>query len=552
MKKFFGQLLLAVAAVALFASCDNPAKMAEAAEKININCTPEVLEVVAGNIDATVDVTFPGEYFHPKAILEVTPVILYHGGEVAGEPFYYQGEKVKDNYKVIAKKEITTVREKVNFAYIPGMERSELVLRAKVIYKSQEYEYPADIKVADGANTTYMLAKSILAQGGGVASYLSDEYQAIIPETTEAQILYLINSADVRNSELKNSGIKDYQKALENLAADSRRTIKGTEIVAYASPEGEIAHNNKLSANREKSAAKALGTITKKLETGEVTSRSIGEDWEGFQDLVSNSNIEDKELILRVLSMYSDPNVREREIKNMSQIYTSLAKEVLPELRRARFITNVEYANYTDAELRELLANNVDGLDEEALLYTATLVDGTDTKLSIYDQAIKKFNSERAKYNAALTAFKDGRMAKAQEYINKLNDQNLKDVKNLKGLLALAGDDSATAAKLFTESGVTENLAVVDILNGNYQGALSKLQGKSGENAALANILNGNLAGAENALKNATGDVASYLKAIVAARKGDANTVRNLLEKISDKALKERAADDIEFLKLLQ
>ena len=143
-------------------------------------------------------------------------------------------------------------------------------------------------------------------------------------------------------------------------------------------------------------------------------------------------------------------------------------------------------------------------------------------------------------------------MAKAQEYINKLNDQNLKDVKNLKGLLALAGDDSATAAKLFTESGVTENLAVVDILNGNYQGALSKLQGKSGENAALANILNGNLAGAENALKNATGDVASYLKAIVAARKGDANTVRNLLEKISDKALKERAADDIEFLKLLQ
>ena len=551
MKKFFSCLTIVAAAVFVFASCDNPAKMAEAAEKIKIDCTPDVLEVVAEAIDATVDVTFPGEYFHPKAILQVTPVMLYHGGEVAGEPFYYQGEKVKDNYKVISGKSLTTVREKVHFAYVPGMERSELVLRAKVLYKNQEYDYPADIKVADGANTTYMLVNDILKSHGGQVEYTADGYQSVINETAEAQILYLINSADVRNSELRNAGIKEYQKVLADLDNDARRTVTGTEIVAYASPDGDLSHNNKLSANREKSASKALGTLAKKLNTGEVTSRSIGEDWEGFQELVSKSDIQDKELILRVLSMYSDPNVREREIKNMSQIYTSLAKEVLPELRRARFITNVEYANYTEAELQELVANNIDGLDEEALLRSATLVDNVKGKLAIYDQAIRKYGSERAKYNAAVAAYKSGDFKRAQDYLKTVSDPNSADVKNLQGLLALRNGDLVTAGKLFHECGAKENLAVVDILNGNYREAAAKLQGKEGSNAALAHILTGNLPAAEKALEKHGCPLCSYLKAIIAARKGDVASARTLLEKASSNAgLKERAANDVEFLKL--
>ena len=357
MKKLVSNLLLIAVFAFSLASCNQAQKMIDAAEQINIQCDPEVLEVVAGNIDATVSVTFPPEYFLPKATLEVTPVLLYVGGEAVGKPFVYQGEKVTDNYKTVTKNG-ATISEKVHFDYVPGMEKSELVGRAKVFYKGNEYEYPADIKIADGANTTYMLVST-----EGSYHYLPDGYQEVIPETAEAQIMYLVNSADVRNSELKSAGIKNFQDALKALDADERRAVKGTDIVAYASPEGPEALNNKLSANREKSANKAFDKITKKLNAGEVTTKSIGEDWEGFQELVNNSNMEDKELILRVLSMYSDPNVREREIKNMSNVYSSLKTNILPQLRRARFITNVEYTNYTAEELADLVENNIDVLD---------------------------------------------------------------------------------------------------------------------------------------------------------------------------------------------
>lgn len=551
MKKIFANLLLIAASAMMFASCDNPAKMAEAADQISIKCTPEVLEAVAGNIDATIEVTFPGKYFQPKAILEVTPVMLYHGGEVAGQPFYYQGEKVKDNYKVIAAKEMTTVRENVHFNFVPGMERSELVLRAKVLYNGKEYEYPADIKVADGVNTTYMLA-SFIFEHSAAADFAEDNYQSVINETAEAQILYLINSADVRNSELRGQDIKDYQAMLAALADDSRRAITGTEIVAYASPDGEIDHNNKLSANREKSATKALEKVTKKLEKGEVTSRSIGEDWDGFQELVSNSNIEDKDLILRVLSMYSDPNVREREIRNMSQVYKSLADEILPELRRARFITNIEYTNYTPEELTALVENNIDALDEEALLRAATLVKDNDAKLAIYEQAIKKFDSDRARYNAAVILAKKGDVDAAAKNLAGIADQNSNDVKNVKGIIALKKGDVAAAGKLFAEAGNKENAAVVDILNGKYNEAAAKLSDSKRPIAALANILTGDLAKANSILEGHNCPMCSYMKAIVAARQGENEKAKGLLEKAEkNETLKAREANDIEFIKVL-
>ncbi len=552
MKKIFANLLLIAASALMFASCDNPAKMAEAAEQISIKCTPEVLEAVAGSIDATIEVTFPGKYFQPKAILEVTPVILYHGGEVAGEPFHYQGEKVKDNYKVISKKEETTVRENVHFNFVPGMERSEMVLRAKVLCNGKEYEYPADIKVADGVNTTYMLASFIFEKNGPAVDFAQDNYQSVINETAEAQILYLINSADVRNSQLRSEDIKEYQALLASLAEDSRRAITGTEIVAYASPEGDVAHNNKLSANREKSATKALDKVTKKLEKGAVTSRSIGEDWEGFQELVSNSDIQDKDLILRVLSMYSDPNVREREIRNMSQVYKSLADQILPELRRARFITNIEYTNYTPEELTELVNNNIDALDEEALLRAATLVKDNDAKLAIYEQAVKKFDSDRAHYNAAVILAKKGDLAAAEKHLAALDDQDSKDVKNVKGIIALKKGDVNAAGKLFAEAGNKENAAVVDILNGHYNEAAAKLSDSKRPIAALANILTGDLAKASSILESHNCPLCSYLKAIVAARQGDNENAKALLEKAEkNENLKAREANDVEFIKFL-
>ena len=546
MKKLVSNLLLIAVISFGFASCNNAQKMIDAAEQIDIKCNPEVLEVIAGNIDATVSVTFPPEYFLPKATLEVTPVLLYIGGEAVGKPFVYQGEKVTDNYKTVTKNG-ATISEKVHFDYVPGMEKSELVGRAKVYYKGNEYVYPADIKIADGANCTYMLADT-----EGSYHYMPDGYQEVIPETAEAQIMYLINSADVRNSELKSADVKDFQEALKALAADERREVKGTEIVAYASPDGPDALNNKLSANREKTASKAFDKITKKLDAGEVTTKSIGEDWEGFQELVNNSNIEDKELILRVLSMYSDPNVREREIKNMSAVYQSLKTNILPQLRRARFITNVEYTNYTAEELADLVENNIDVLDEPALLRAAANAKDVDSKIAIYKQAVKKYGTDKAKYNLGVACLDKGDNKAAKDAFSKMDKKEGNCYDNVMGVLAMRDGKLDEAAQWFSKVSCKHgkiNQGAIDILNGNYDAAATKLAGSGDDNEALAYILTNQLDKASAAIK-CNCPKANYKKAIIAARKGDVNAYNAAMEIVNKNAkLAERATNDVEFLK---
>ncbi len=539
-------LFFAVACLALV-SCNNASKMAKLSDLVKIECNPEVLEVVAGNIDADVTVTFPEAYFHKKAKLEVVPVIKFDGGEVAGEPFVYQGEKVTENFKLVGK-DGASITEHVNFKYEPGMEKSELVGRATVKYKKKNWKFPEDIKIADGANTTYMLVCQ-----KGTFNPVADQYQEVIPEEVEGQILYLIGSSNVRGSELNSEGLKEYKNGVKDVMNDERRTIKGTDIIAYASPDGPEALNNKLSDARTNSAEKAFAKVAKKLETGDVSTQSIGEDWEGFQELVNASNIEDKDLILRVLSMYSDPNVREREIKNMSSVYGTLAKDVLPELRRARFITNVEYQNYTPAELKALVEDNIDVLDEEALLRTATLVEGDNAKLDIYKQAIKKFDSDRAKYNAACVLAAADKDKEAADMLAKIND-DFCCAKNLRGVLAMRAGKYEEAAKYFADvkcSEGKENQAVLDILNGNYKAAAEKLAGTGNPNEALAYILNGDLTKAAAALKDCDCEGSAYQRAIIAARKGDAATAAKELAKVKNcKKLVEKAANDVEFAKV--
>ena len=546
MKKLVSNLLLIAVFAFSLASCNQAQKMIDAAEQINIQCDPEVLEVVAGNIDATVSVTFPPEYFLPKATLEVTPVLLYVGGEAVGKPFVYQGEKVTDNYKTVTKNG-ATISEKVHFDYVPGMEKSELVGRAKVFYKGNEYEYPADIKIADGANTTYMLVST-----EGSYHYLPDGYQEVIPETAEAQIMYLVNSADVRNSELKSAGIKNFQDALKALDADERRAVKGTDIVAYASPEGPEALNNKLSANREKSANKAFDKITKKLNAGEVTTKSIGEDWEGFQELVNNSNMEDKELILRVLSMYSDPNVREREIKNMSNVYSSLKTNILPQLRRARFITNVEYTNYTAEELADLVENNIDVLDEPALLRAAANAKDIDAKIAIYKKAVDKYGTDKAKYNLGVAYLDKGDNKAAKDAFAKMDKKEGNCYNNVMGVLAMREGKNAEAANWFAKVTCKHgkiNQGALDILNGKYNDAAAKLAGTGDHNETLAYILTNQLDKAAASIKGNC-PFCNYKKAIIAARKGDVagyNAAMEIVKK--NEKLAEKASKDVEFLK---
>ena len=532
-------------AAALFAvACASPEKMAKMAENVKVESNPAVLEVVNGAIDATVSVTYPKDYFNPNVILEVTPVIVYEGGEAAMTPFKYQGEKVKNNYKVVAK-DGQKVNEKVHFDYVEGMEKSYLELRGKVIAGKKTVNLPAR-RVADGANTTYMLVKR-----SGNLAYKQDNYQDVISSTTEGQIKYLVNSADVRNSELKGKSVKEFLAALDAAAADERTTVTSTEIVAYASPEGAEKLNNKLSDNRSASANKAWKKVTKGHEAVDPTVRSVGEDWEGFQQLVNESDIEDKHLILRVLSMYSDPAVRENEIRNMSQVFTALKGEILPELRRARLIANVEFKNYTNEELVALLANNESVLDEEALLRVASVIKDEAQKESIYKKAIERFGSDRAQYNLAVLYLNQGKVAKAEAGLAEVKTSDA-DVINAMGVIALRKDDFKTAENCFRKSGTEEakaNLGTVLILTGKYEEAAQVLADPKGccHNSVLAYILTDQL---DKAIKTAhCGDPKVwYLKAIVAARQGKAADVKANLEKaFKNASLKERAARDIEF-----
>jgi len=540
MKKSLKIMAAAVLALATVA-CSSVQKMAEQAENVIVTSNPAVLEVVGGYIDADVTVTYPAEYFNKKAIVECTPVIVYNGGESAMEPFMFQGEKVEDNYEVCSY-DGGTITKHVRFPYVEGMESCYLELRGKASYKAQSATLPTK-KVADGAITTYMLVCK-----GGKADLKADGYQEVIPMTAEGQILYSINSADVASKELSSESVKNFQDAVNEINSNERKTLVGTEVVAYASPDGGQELNTKLSSNRAKSAEKAWDKVTKKLDVADPTVTSVGQDWEGFQELVAASDIEDKDLIIRVLSMYSDAAVREQEIKNISSVYTELAKDVLPELRRARFIANVEYKNYTSEELNQLVDENIDVLDEAALLRAATLAKDSKDKINIYDKAIKKYDSKTAQYNKAVVYVNDGKYSQAESALKGLEDDA--DVQNLKGIIALNNGDLAAATKAFgtaNNDSAKENSAVIDILSGKYDAAAAKLAGKEGFNAALAQVLVGNYAAAEKAL-TCTCPKSSYLRAVIAARKGDAEGVSSNLEAAGKvKALANRAENDIEF-----
>ncbi len=552
MKKIFYAFMIAAAGMFVATSCGSPKKMAESAEEVSVSCNPQVLEVVAGNIKADVTVSFPADFFHPKAIVEILPVLVYNGGEIILDPVMLQGEDVTDNFEVIP--EIGgTVERTFEFEYTEGVEDCFLELRMTVIHKDKRIPFIAPYKVADGANTTYMLVKT-----NGTLAYAPDAYQAIIPEQSEAQILYLINSATVRPSQLKSDEIKAFQEFLASIKADERRELISTDIVAYASPDGKEDFNAELSTRRAKTASDAFN---KKINNksidinANVTTSHIDEDWEGFKELVSKSNIEDKDLILRVLEMYSDPAVREREIKNMSAVYTTLKKDILPELRRARFIANVEFTNYTNEELVALVNDNIEILDEEALLRAGSLLKDANQKVTVYQKAVEKFNSDRAKINLGVAYLTLGKNDEAANALASVSDKNNTYYYNAIGVVELRKGNYEAAVAAFQKSSLKEaqyNIAVVDILNGNYADAAAKLKGANSFNEALADILTDNLSAASQILANAQCPCKNYLKAIIAAREGNTDAALAALEIASkDEALAERAETDIEFATVL-
>lgn len=542
MKRIFKIFALCGLVVAAASCSKSRAEQMKLAENVKVSCTPEVLALVGDKIPAEITVTYPAKYFHPKATLEVTPVLVYEGGEQAAQTFTYQGEKVKDNYTVVAYGG-GTVKESVSFKYAKGVEKSYLELRSVAYYNGKPIEIPA-IKVADGCNVTQMLATT-----GGEYEFKKDAYQDVIKESAEGQILYDYNSANVKNSQLRSNSVKELQAALEEIESDPRYTVTGTRVVAYASPEGGQEYNAKLSDKRAASAKKVWKKVTGGMEADNLEIKSMGQDWEGFQEAVQKSDISDKELILRVLSMYSDPAVRESEIRNMSQVYTEINKNVFPELRRARFIADVDYQNFSEAELEELSRKAIDVLDEEALLRVAAKSDDPARKAELYKVAVKKFGSDRANFNLAVLALNDGKIDDAAKYLGAVKDADA-DVVNAKGVCELRKGNYDAAVKLFKQSGTTEakaNLGTVSLLEGKYSEAASELAGTGSHNTAVAYILAGQLDKASAAI-TCNCPRSNYLRAIIAARKGNASDVAKYLE-IAKKnpGLKARAEKDVEF-----
>ena len=546
-KNLFKILSVAFIGLAIL-SCSNPSKMAKDAQLVSVQNNPKVLEVIADEITATYTMNFPEGYFHPKAILEVVPVLVYQGGEVAAPAFKLQGEKVTDNYQAVplaGGKASNTVK----FAYKPGMEQSHLELRVAVWNKQKKIEFPSAFKLADGANITYKLVHS-----AGTTALAPYDYKKTLSEKKETQILYEINSSVVRPKELTKEEIKEFKNFLAEVEKDNRREIKSTNIVAYASPDGSIDLNSKLSDKRGETAKKAFDKITEKAPiAAPVNVSTIAEDWEGFQELVAASTIQDKELILRVLSMYSDPMVREREIKNMSKVFKTLADKILPELRRARFIANIDYSNYNDEELVELAKTNIEIMDIEALLYSATLVKDFDTKVNIYSRAGEKFKCDRAYNNLVATYLDNNKLADAKIALSKIGNKTSKYYYNNAGLIALRDNNLKNAMEAFKKSDLPvakQNSAIIDILEGRYNDAAAKLAGTGDDNEGIAFILTNQL---DKASKAITHDCphAAYMRAVIAARQGNMIEVAKQLAIVysGSEALKLRSQKDIEFAK---
>lgn len=550
--KFF--LTAALAATVALSSCN---KLGELSAD-NFTVTPSPLEAVAGQVPVTINGRFPEKYMKKKAIVTVTPVLRYAGGEAVGQSATFQGEKVQGNNQEIAYKVGGNYTMRNTFAYIPEMQQSELFLTFTAQVGKRQVEVP-EVKIADGVvATSALLGKTLSGANTAVAP---DAYQYIIAQTKSAQIRYLIQQAKVRTSELKTTSVQDFIRTLREIKEDQKGLQMGDiEISAYASPDGATDLNSRLAAARERSSATYVRGQLKQIGlNADINTRYTAEDWEGFQELVAASNIQDKDAILRVLSMYPDPEEREAQIRNLSVAFSELADEILPELRRARLTIHYNIVGRTDAEIQSQYKNDPTQLSLEELLYAATLT--STGKEDIYATAIKQYpNDFRAYNNMAALAYADSDLEAAKAYLDKAAslNANAPEVFANKALVAMAEgkiDEAETLlARATTAPNYSELLGNLQVAKGNYAQAVSALNGKASNSTVLAQILNKDYAGAATTLAGLSSENATtnYLKAIVAARTNKAaEALSHLGTAIKlDPSYKERAAKDLEFLSL--
>lgn len=553
-KKLYLPLLMAVMFV--FTSCSS--KMGELSSDY-FTTTPQVLEAVGGKVPVTINGKFPEKYFKKKAVVTVTPVLKWNGGEVKGQPMTFQGEKVEGNNKTIYYKAGGNYTMKTSFDYVPEMAKSELYLQFQAQVGKKTVNIPA-VKVADGVIATSELVKNTLANANPANA--EDAFQRVIKQAKQANIMFLIQQANIRASELNSDIIKEFNLLVKEINADQKgKLMENIEVSAYASPDGGFDLNDKLAEQREKNAAGYVDKQLKKdkIETN-VDSKYTAQDWEGFKELVSKSNIQDKDIILRVLSMYQDPEQRETEIKNISSVYKDLADEILPQLRRARLTLNYQLIGRSDDEILEAFSSNAKALNNEELLYGATLVEKAADKEAIYKKTTELYpNDYRAYNNLGELAYQAGNIAAAESYFKKalqINPSSAEANTNL-GLIALIkGDNAAAETYLAKGSGaktLNEALGNFYIANGQYERAVNAFGDTKTNSAALAQILTKDYNKAKNTLsgvKNADA-YTDYLNAIIGARTNNATMViSNLKNAIAkDPSIAKKAATDLEFAK---
>ena len=549
-------LCMTVLAAAVLSSCS---KMGPLSPDY-FTVTPNPLEAQAGKVPVTINGLFPEKYMKRKAVVTVTPVLRYEGGEALGQPATFQGEKVVGNNQTISYRVGGNYTMKTTYDYIDPMHKSELYLVFAATVGKKSVSIP-EVKVADGVIATSELVKRTLKSAS--TSYAQDNFQRIIKKKQEANIQFLINQAKIRTGEIKSVSVQDFLATLKDIPVEeNRKAFDGIEISSYASPDGSLDFNTKLADQRGKTTKSYVaGEMKAAGVEGNVDSKYTAEDWEGFQQLVSQSNIQDKDVIIRVLSMYNDPEEREKQIRNISAAYGDLTKEILPRLRRSRIMLHYNLIGRTDEEIMSQFNQEPAKLSVEEMLYAAGMADDEEQQEKILGKMKDLYpNDYRSYNNLATLAYQRGDYAQAKQLVDKalaLN-ANAPEANVNKGLLSMLDGNTAEATQYLSKGsnalGLNEALGNLYLLQGNNAQAVKAFGKDASNSAALAQLLNKDYLSAATTLNGVAEPDAmtSYLKAIIASRTNNTDlAIDNLKTAVSlDSSLADYAAKDLEFVKL--
>ena len=555
MRRFAYVGLVLTSMMILLAGCNPYNRMQKNVSKIEATANPEVLTLKGSTVEADITYTFPSKYFYEEMILKVTPVLVFEDGEIAGTPKYFQGEDVRDNYTPVSWKEGGVFTQKVVFPYDERADLSTLVLvvEGRTADQCRRDKFKSfgefgEVAVANGISTVQSLADM------PYMVLMDHNFKRVRTITSEADLHYLINSATVRKNQLTQEQIKLFEDFVRENTSAEDVTMGTVYAKGYASPDGPEKFNQTLSAKRSQTGEKAMQKALKGVDV-QYDAAAYGEDWEGFRELVEASDIQDKDLILQVLSMYESSARREQEIRNLSAVYTELEQNILPQLRRTQFVASADVVGLSDEEILAAVKANDTSLRLDEMLYGATLVKCPAEKVAIYKMAAKQYNDVAAYNNLAVALVWDGQIDAAKEAIDQAARLNANPtVTNNLAAIAIAQGDLATAKKYLAglnSEEATMNKGLVALKEGDYVAATRDLKGY---NLAVVEVLNGNYANAKAALGNDKCADADYLRAIIAVREGDCQGALNYLSAAIDQKpeLAEAAANNIEFAPLFE